>query len=102
MLDLPGAALRWLFIYSGGRLMPDQPDDELLSMTMTRDAADRFRAALEWASGQIASYAPPLTEKEKQTLGHGEWLRWGAGRVLAAGWEADKTARSTPTTEDSE
>jgi alanine racemase len=65
--------------------------DELLSVLMSRGAAERFRRALVYAEGLVhnqaeASNAPDTRAKVDE---HGEWLRWGCSRIDYA----DRTAR---------
>jgi hypothetical protein len=51
--------------------LPDQ-SESVLSVTMTPEAAQRFRAALRYAAARI--------EDED----HADWLTWGIGRVALA------------------
>ena len=55
-----------------------EQNTELLSVTMTPEAALRFQAALYHATARI--------ENEE----HAEWLRWGASRVTYAQVERDR------------
>jgi hypothetical protein len=61
-------------------------NEQLLSVTMTAEAAERFSAALCYASAVVDGMAEannaPMTKAKIEE--HAEWLRWGMGRVGAA------------------
>lgn len=59
-------------------------EDELVTVTMTHAAAERFIAALVFAEARIWG------ETSETAMSYGEWLRWGIGRVSYAAdikWE---------------
>lgn len=58
----------------------------MLSVTMTPEAAERFKAALSYADAVCegmadANAAPTTAEKIRE---HADWLRWGIGRIAVA------------------
>jgi hypothetical protein len=64
----------------------DEREDDVISVTMSRNAAEKFKAALTFAECRLTPdlYSSPLTEKEKIAYDHTDWLRWGVGRVMVA------------------
>jgi hypothetical protein len=59
---------------------------ETISVTMTREAAERFRSALLYADGVCSNMADandaPATKAKIEE--HADWLRWGLSRVHLA------------------
>jgi hypothetical protein len=65
-------------------MQPRQSDpDELLSVTMSRAAAEQFRRALIYAEGLVHNQgeATDAPETRAKIEHHAEWLRWGCSRV---------------------
>ncbi len=62
---------------------PRVRDERLVCITMTRDAAVRFSQALGYADTILASHAGTkgAPETRGEDVKHGEWLRWGMGRI---------------------
>lgn len=74
--------------------------DDVLSVTMTREAAERLKSALIYAEGRIfpedecevveastcsgPTGQPPVSAKAKVAYDHAEWLRWAIGRIAVA------------------
>ena len=57
----------------------------VLSVTMTRSAAEHFKAALTRGEYWLMpSYEPPLTARELERAEAADWLRWGRSRVELA------------------
>ncbi len=58
---------------------------DVISVTMSLEAAERFRRALGYAEARIYPYgtsSPPLIQNEAGE--HADWLRWGSARVALA------------------
>lgn len=69
----------------------DIPQDEAaFPVTMTPSAAERFLKALSYAESIVHLRAEELADSEgtsrrvQTATEHGEWLRWGYGRVFGA------------------
>ena len=60
-------------------------DEPLVTLTMTREAADKFLAALGYAAALAegmaeANWAPQTRAKIEE---HASWVRWGESRLHA-------------------
>jgi hypothetical protein len=69
-------------------------DDRLIQVTMTRSAAERFKAALSYADAICAGYAESnrAAGTAAKIREHADWLRWGRSRVFHAESIADAEA----------
>lgn len=65
----------------------EESESELIAVTMTRGAAERFKRALIFCEGCTYSTLddrPPITVRDQQAMEHAGWLRWGESRVTLA------------------
>jgi hypothetical protein len=63
----------------------EQRENQTISVTMTREAAERFKKALTYGDSLAATHAEAMTgEAARGANEHSEWLAWGRGRVEAA------------------
>jgi hypothetical protein len=63
--------------------------DPLLCVTMSPEAAAKFKAALFWASAAAAARAEKWADEGNEGRAelfhdHADWLRWGASRITNA------------------
>jgi hypothetical protein len=63
----------------------DESNSETVAVTMTPAAAQHFYRALSWATAAAANRADEwdgrFPERAQRFREHGEWLRWGMGRI---------------------
>ena len=61
--------------------MSETAEANLVALTMSPEAAERFQTALIYAANRIPQEARKHYTDE---MSHEDWLRWGANRIDAA------------------